>query len=180
MFSLFNNKCSLQSSFWQNLLPPASEGWRRYCFHRCVSVHIGRGGGYPSPRFFPRSLLPGPFWKGYPSPWFFAKSLVPGPFQGYPSLSWGGGVPQDRGTSPGRTGVGHTPRQDRIGIPPARYPLAGTGASPLHPKTEQQSKHLLRGGRYASCDHAGRLSCYLFILAKLICLQHDLFNKKLI
>ena len=29
------------------LLPPASEGWGRYCFHRCVSVHTG-GNPYPS------------------------------------------------------------------------------------------------------------------------------------
>ena len=40
-------------------LPAASEGWGRYCFHRCLSVH----GGYPSlsPRFSLRSLVPGPF-----------------------------------------------------------------------------------------------------------------------
>ena len=89
-------------------LPPTSEGWGRCCFHRCVSVH--RGGGYPSPRFFPRSLVPGHFWgvpqsqvlsqlsgprffpRGYPSPRFFPSSdsrSFPG---GYSSLIWG--VPQ--------------------------------------------------------------------------------------
>ena len=25
--------------FTLGLLPPAAEGWRRYCFHRCMSVH---------------------------------------------------------------------------------------------------------------------------------------------
>ena len=28
-------------------LPPASEGWGRYCFHRCLSLHT-RGGGVPT------------------------------------------------------------------------------------------------------------------------------------
>ena len=66
----------------------------------------GRGGGYPSPRFFPRSLVPGPFGMGYP----LARS------------GWG---------------------------------------NPPPPRTEQQSEHLLRGGRYASWVHAGRLSCFV-------------------
>ena len=62
----------------------SSEGWRRYCFYRCLSVHTRGGGGtsvsgsfpghwfqvlsrgYNSPRFFPRFF----FWGGggYPSP----------------------------------------------------------------------------------------------------------------
>ena len=46
-------------------------------------------GGYPSPRFFPRSLVPGPF-QGHPSPRFFPRSLVPGTFQGgTPRQDWG-------------------------------------------------------------------------------------------
>ena len=53
----------------------------------------GRG-RYPSPRFFPWSLVPGPFpWGGYPSPRFFLWSLVPGPLQGVPQ-SQPGGIPQ--------------------------------------------------------------------------------------
>ena len=35
-----------------------------------------------------------------------------------------------------------------MGVPP-----------PPNQETEQQSEHLLRGGRYASCVHAGELSC---------------------
>ena len=49
------------------------------------------GGRYPSPRFFPRYLVPGPF-PGYHCPWFFPRSLVPGPFSGLPQ-SWPGGTP---------------------------------------------------------------------------------------
>ena len=77
-------------------LPPASEEWGRYYFHRCLSVHTW---GYPSPRFFPRSLFLGPFWGKYHSPG-----------QGIPQSSWG--VLQDRGT-PTRTGLGYHPSQDR-------------------------------------------------------------------
>ena len=38
-----------------------------------------------------------------------------------------------------------------------RYPLSKVGTLPR--ETEQQSEYLLRGGRYASCVHAGGLSC---------------------
>ena len=50
-----------------------------------LSTPKGGGGGCHSPRFFPRSLVPVPFW-GYLSPRYFPRSLVPGPF-------WGRGVP---------------------------------------------------------------------------------------
>ena len=70
---------------------------------------------YPSPRFFPRSLVLGPFPEGYTSPSLFPRSLVSGPF----------------------LGGGYT-----------------------SPETEQQSKFLLCGEWYASCSHAGGLSCY--------------------
>ena len=76
----------------QGLLPPASEGWGRYCFHRCLSVHIG---GYPSIRFFPLSLVPGPFWWGTPVP--ARGNLAP-----YPGWDWGTPPPPswDWDTSP--------------------------------------------------------------------------------
>ena len=66
-------------SWW---LPPTSEGWVRYCFHRCVSVYTQKG--YPSPRFFPRSLVPGPSQGG---------TLVPGSFPGHWSQVLSGGTP---------------------------------------------------------------------------------------
>ena len=40
----------------------------RSCCHRCLFVHTGER--YPRPRFFPRSLVSGPFW-GTPVPGFF-------------------------------------------------------------------------------------------------------------
>ena len=48
-----------------SLLSPASEGWGKVIVSVCLSVHSR---GYPSPRFFPRSLVPSPFPLGYPSP----------------------------------------------------------------------------------------------------------------
>ena len=80
-------------------LPPASKGWGRYCFHRCVSVHRG----CPSPRWggLPQSwpggtgvpLQPGQDWipparTGVP-PWPGQDWGTPQPGQGYP-------LPQDR------------------------------------------------------------------------------------
>ena len=59
--------------------------------------------GYPSPRFFPRSLVVGPFQWGYPSSRFFPRSLVPGPLQVVPH-NWPG-VPQEKGTPLARTGI---------------------------------------------------------------------------
>ena len=60
-------------------------------------------GGYPSPRFFQRSLVPGPFLRGYPSPKFFPRSLVSGPFPGeYPSPAKSQSPVTAGGSSPGQ------------------------------------------------------------------------------
>ena len=87
-------------------------------------------GVVPSPRFFPRPLVPGPFW-GYPSSMFFPRSLFPYPFQGIPQSevlyqvtgprSFLEGTPVlARGTRMGypltRTGLGY-PSQLRMGSP---------------------------------------------------------------
>ena len=117
--------------------------------------------GYPSPgcagtgpRFFPRSLVPDPFW-GIPQSW-------PG---GTPVLAGGGGISvlgypqpgQDRGPlQPGQDGVPH-PSLVRMGYPSQNWgTLHGQGPSP--PSRQQQSEHLLCGGRYASCIHTEGLS----------------------
>ena len=96
-----------------------------------LTVHTGGGGGcYPSPRFFPRSLVPGPFWS--------------------PRTGLGGPPPR-----PGQDRMGYTP------LPGMGYPRpvrSGWGTPPSS-RTEQQSEHLLRGWRYASCVHAEGLSC---------------------
>ena len=124
----------------------------RYCFHRCLSVNILwgvphpglDGGGYPR---YPPTSRPSwgtPFKMGYPPPSRHD--------QGTPHL--GMGYSCDLGCIPHH--------QDLAGVPP---PTLGWG-TPLPdlgwgtpPWTEQHSEHLLRGGRYASCVHAGGLSC---------------------
>ena len=67
------------------------------------------------------------------------------PARGYPA----GGYPA-RGTLPGGTQVGYPPSQVRIG---------GTLLG-------QQKEYSLHGGRYASCVHAGGLSCLYIKLKK--------------
>ena len=128
-------------------------------FSLFVSPHPVGGGGVgvtPVPCSFPGPFhggtpVPGSFsghWSQvlsgvYPSPRFFPRSPVPAPFLG---------VPQYGGTSPlTRWGLGYPP-------PPSQA-RSGLGYPPT-PGTEQQSKHLLRGGWYASCVHAVGLSCY--------------------
>ena len=77
-------QCTVQYIIDDSFIPPVSEGWGRCCFHRCLSTPgVGRTlvpcsflgqwyqvhcGGCPSPMFFPRLLVPGPFW-GIPQPW---------------------------------------------------------------------------------------------------------------
>ena len=68
----------------------------------------------------------------------------------------------------------YPPGQDRTWVPPSQVRMAypqpeqdwGTPwpgqdgvLPPPPPRTERQSEHLLRGARYASCIHAGGLSC---------------------
>ena len=101
--------------------------------------------------------------------------------RGYPSLGLDGGTPcQDWMGYPPPIGTGWgtpmgtvrgtpTPCWDWMGVPPVgtgwATPLLGLdGVPPLpHQETEQQSELLLRGGRYASCVHAGGISCYTHI-----------------
>ena len=100
------------------------------------------------------------FWSqvlsgGYPSPGWRGT-----PGQRYPpavrTQDWGTPSPgQDRTEVPfPQTGLGYLLSQDRTGVPPSTR----TRVPPS--KTEQHSEHLLHGGRYASCFHAGGLSCF--------------------
>ena len=89
-----------------------------------------------------------------------------------PSSQWGGSRSSQQGVPLVGTGWG-TPCQDRMGIlpllgldgsippPPIR---TGLDTPPTSDETEQHSEYLLRGGQYASCIHAGGLSCFIFIL----------------
>ena len=68
------------------------------------------------------------------------------------------GVPSPVGTRWG------SPCWNWTGVAPP--PRLGLDVSKKKPcpgqETEQQSEHLLQGGRYASCVHAGGLSCSEF------------------
>ena len=66
-------------------------------------------------------------------------------------LSWLGVPTSARGYLPG---WGYPPSQ-------SRYP-SGQGGYPLPPETEQHSEYLPRGRWYASCGHAGGLSCFSY------------------
>ena len=142
-----------------------------------LSGHMGGGGGYPSPRFFPRSLVPGHFWEGTPVPGSFPGLLSHVLSRG-PQSCWGGGG----GGTPVLTGQYPSPRQEgQYPVPGRRYPSPGqgvprspasvgypkigvppqdrTGVPPHLPDIEQQSEYLLPGRRYASCGHTGGLLC---------------------
>ena len=111
----------------------------------CLSVHYQRG-----------VLQPGPRVGGgvYPHP---------SPLGGTP-IWLTGGTP--------RTELGYPPKSGLDGVPPP--PISTGWGYPLPPppcwqwmvippspyqETEQQTEFLLHGGRYASCFHAGGLSC---------------------
>ena len=135
----------------------------RYCFHRCLPVNIsgegvphprsGGGGGYPIPGLAGGIPHPRSDWGGYP---------IPG---------LAGGVPHPSGTPLTRSGWVPPPPRPGTGYPPPDLGLGtpldlGWGTPP-----PQHSEHLIRGGRYASCVHAGGLSCYDIILQMAICIS---------
>ena len=125
------------------------------------------------------------WWGGTPFQVWAGGYLIPGLDLGgvTPSCSWG--VPPSRirtGVPPVQDWMGYPlskigwvllhPRLD--GVPPPSKtgwvpPSSKTGWVPslsktgwgtsLHQETDQQSEHLLRGRRCASCVHAGGLSC---------------------
>ena len=139
----------------------------RYCFHRCLSVTFrgvhrpgldGRGvpipglaGGVPHPRFG-RGGTPSQVWLG----------------GGYPIS--GLGVPPKHGTAyTPQTGTGYPPSQtwNRVS-PPDLRPGTPPRAWDWEPPPPQHSEeHLIRGGRYASCVHAGGLSCSILFLSQM-------------
>ena len=100
---------------------------------------------------------PSSWWEGYP---------LPGPCGGYPGVP-----PSPRtlwGIPPSRPRMGYPPIQDWMGYPPPCQ------------ETDQHSEHLLRGGQYASCVHAGGLSFRFkyFLIQKIIKFNNT--NKKLL
>ena len=129
-------------------LPPASEGWGKVLFSVCLSVHIsgggthprsGRGGEVPNPRSRWGEGVPHPrsrWGRGYPIPG--QDRVPPGPGMGYPP-DLGQGTHLELGWGTPKT-------WDRVTPPDLGH-----------------SKHLLHSGWYASCVHAGGLSCFVLI-----------------
>ena len=111
---------------------------------------LGRGGGTPSQVWMREGYPPDQVWMGYPQTW---DGVPPGPGMGYPpDLGWG--------TFPG-PGMGYLPWtwDGYHPGPEMGYPLEpGMGYTP----NLGHSEHLLHGGQYASCIHAGVLSCIGF------------------
>ena len=134
---------------------------------------LGLAGGVPHPRSgwgvpHPRSV-----WGGYPIPGLDRGYSIRGLAGGYPipgtPHTWDGVPPPRLGMRyPPGPGMGYppdlgwgTPKPDLgWGTPPdlRGYPPTWDGVPPQH------SEYLLRGGRYASCVHAGGLSCYQMYL----------------
>ena len=97
-------------------------------------------------------------WGGYPiQPWM----------GGYPNLGWGVPHPMSRG------GGGY-PNLGR-GVP---HPMSG-GVTPGTTPPHRNSKHLLRlrGGRCASCVHAGGLSCSIYFLSDDFTIEQDILSQ---
>ena len=133
----------------------------RYCFHRCLSVHRGGegGSGYPPPGGVPDRVPPrGGYLTGYPpgGVWIPPGGVwvpPPGGRSGYPPGGVPGQVPPPGGSGYPPPGGTQTP-----GYPPGGVTWPGTprGGTQLG----QHSEYLLHSGRYASCVHAGGLSCF--------------------
>ena len=127
--------------------------------------------GYPPGGWVPRFRYPPPPGgvprSGYPPPGGGTEVWVtpppPGgvPRSGYPP--WGGTEvrvpPGGGGGGGGYRGPGYPPG----GVPRSGYPPGGVPRSGYPPgggtRVGQQKEYSLHGGRYASCVHAGGLSC---------------------
>ena len=99
-------------------------------------------------------------------------STLPGPVGGGGTLPG----PAGEGYPAGGTQVGYPPSQVRMGVPYQGYPgrvppgQVRTGGVPCQGGTQlgQQKEYSLHGGRYASCVHAGGLSCLSYRPAFLV------------
>ena len=80
-------------------------------------------------------------------------TLLGGTQPGYPLSGYPPG--QDRGTLPGGT---------QVGYPPGRVPPSGPGQDGGGTQLGQQKEYSLHGGQYASCVHAGGLSCLFVVM----------------
>ena len=97
--------------------------------------------------------VPGSFHGGYPSPRFFHCSLVPGLFWGVPQSQLGDTPIPSQRVPLSSLGLGYPWLINGI-------PHSWDSCNPPTPEAQQQNEYLrIRSGRYASCDHAGKFSC---------------------
>ena len=66
-------------------------------------------------------------------------------------------IQPDRGVPPSQDGGYPLPMR----LDEGTCPIELDGGTPSSRETEQHSRYLLRGKRYAACVHAGGLSCFL-------------------
>ena len=152
-----------------------------------VCLHFGRGvphlakrgedGGYPIPGPGRGRGTPSSWWGvplsqiqtgGVPHPRTWMGVTHPRSWQGVSHPSSRQGVPNPRSRSGAGTqatphpglDVVPPPIQDWMGYPPPPHSGLDEVPPPLSQEIEQHSEHLLRGGWYASCVHAGELFCY--------------------
>ena len=100
---------------------------------------------------------------------------------GTPARSRQGGTPTRSRWAvpqPGPDRGGGYPTRFRWGVPqPGVSPVQRWSTPPPPPRIRQQMEYLGCGGRYASCVHAGGLSCFSFIFAAARCEQQIGFPK---
>ena len=132
--------------------------------------------GWGTPSFLADGVPPSQLWTGgYPSQFWMGGTPFPALDRGVPLPRSGRGVPPPgMGYPPlSRPGMGVTPpppqSRSRKGGTPRSRPGKGYPPPPPHPRRGQvqgqgvplpeHCVYLLRIGRYASCVHAGGLSC---------------------
>ena len=134
-------------------------------FSLFVSPHLG---GYPSQVWGEGVPHPSSGWgdtQGTPRPG--QDGVPPGPGMGYHPPEPGTGYPPDQGWGiPLDLGWGTPQTWDRVPpgpVPPGQGIPSRPGMGYPHPPPPElgHNEHLLRGGRYASCVHAGGLSCLI-------------------
>ena len=136
----------------------------RVCPSINLSVHRG---GYPYPIMLCNISQNAMRWGGYPDPPWGGTQVRYPPWLGTPPGGGGtrvryppgGGYPGQvppRGGYPGQVPPrgGTRVRYPPGGVTRVRYPPGGGGT-----RVGQQKEYSLHGGRYASCVHAGGLSC---------------------
>ena len=109
---------------------------------RVITARVQRmTGGYVFTRIYLLTRVGTPIWP--------MRGVLKSFLMGVPSSFLTGGTPILPDWGVPHLANGSIPPPSRLeGVPPL-----------LHQKTEQQSEHLLRGGRYASCLHPRGLSC---------------------